>query len=71
MNTKTLWLHKYSLQGYFILAYAISWSIGIPLALVAQGKASWQVPICTLPVRLWTHAGGFDHDRAYKGYGWN
>ena len=44
MLTKTAWLQKYSLQGYFILAYAISWAVGIPLALIAQGKVNWQIP---------------------------
>ena len=44
MSTKTSWLQKYSLPGYFILAYAISWTIGIPLALIAQGKLNWQIP---------------------------
>ena len=44
MNTKTSWLQKNSLLGYFILAYAISWTIGIPLALIAQGKVDWQIP---------------------------
>ncbi|MBK9209650.1 MAG: hypothetical protein IPL71_15645 [Anaerolineales bacterium] len=44
MNTKTSWIQKNSLLGYFILAYAISWTIGIPLALIAQGKVSWQIP---------------------------
>jgi hypothetical protein len=38
MNTKKSWLQKHSLLGYFVLAYAISWTIGIPLALIAQGK---------------------------------
>jgi membrane protease YdiL (CAAX protease family) len=44
MNTKTSWFHKHSLLGYFILAYAISWTVGIPLALIAQGKLNWQIP---------------------------
>jgi membrane protease YdiL (CAAX protease family) len=44
MNTKISRLQKYSLPGYFILAYAISWTIGIPLALIAQGKLDWQIP---------------------------
>ena len=44
MNTKTSWLQKNSLLGYFVLAYAISWTIGIPLALIAQGKVDWQIP---------------------------
>lgn len=44
MNTKTSWLQRNSLLGYFILAYAISWIIGVPLALIAQGKVDWQIP---------------------------
>lgn len=44
MNTKSSWLQRNSLLGYFILAYAISWSIGIPLALIAQGKVDWKIP---------------------------
>lgn len=44
MNTKTTWLQRNSLVGYFILAYAISWAIGIPLALIAQGKVDLQIP---------------------------
>lgn len=44
MNAKTSWLQRHSLLGYFVLAYGISWSIGIPLALIAQGKLNWQLP---------------------------
>jgi uncharacterized protein len=44
MNTKISWFQKHSLLGYFLLAYAISWSIGIPLALIAQKKVTWQIP---------------------------
>jgi len=44
MNTKRSWFQKHTLLGYFILAYAISWAIGIPLALIAQGKLNWQLP---------------------------
>jgi membrane protease YdiL (CAAX protease family) len=42
MKTKT-WLQKYSLVGYFLLAYAFTWSIGIPLALIALGKLDWNL----------------------------
>jgi len=38
------WLQRFALIGYFVLAYAISWSIGIPLALIAQGKLDWPIP---------------------------
>ncbi|MBV5331223.1 hypothetical protein JZU69_02180, partial [bacterium] len=44
MDAKLTWLQRHSLLGYFILAYAISWTIGIPLALIAQGKLNWQIP---------------------------
>ncbi len=43
MTTKT-WMQKNTLLGYFLLAYAISWSIAIPLALIAQGKLDWNIP---------------------------
>ena len=29
---------KHETLGYFVLAYLISWSVGIPLALAAQEK---------------------------------
>lgn len=38
------WLNRNSLWLYFILAYAISWSCMIPVALNAQGLVKWQVP---------------------------
>ncbi|MBN8580145.1 MAG: CPBP family intramembrane metalloprotease [Anaerolineae bacterium] len=44
MNTNATWLQRNSLTGYFFLAYAISWSIGIPLALIAQEKVNWEIP---------------------------
>jgi uncharacterized protein len=44
MDIKTTWFQRHSLLGYFILAYAISWTVGIPLALIAQGKLNWQIP---------------------------
>lgn len=44
MKKNTSWLQRNSLVGYFILAYALSWSIGIPLALIAQGKVNWNIP---------------------------
>jgi len=44
MDAKSTWFQRHSLLGYFILAYAISWTIGIPLALIAQGKLDWQIP---------------------------
>jgi len=44
MNTKSSWFQRHPLLGYFFLAYAISWAIGIPLALISQGKLNWQLP---------------------------
>jgi hypothetical protein len=44
MNAKLSWFQKHALLGYFLLAYAISWAIGIPLALIAQGKVNWHLP---------------------------
>jgi membrane protease YdiL (CAAX protease family) len=38
------WMRKHSLPAYFILAYAFSWSIGIPLALRAQGIIRLRIP---------------------------
>lgn len=43
-SSVVVWFQEHSLTGYFLLAYAISWSIGIPLALIAQGKVDWQIP---------------------------
>jgi len=40
----TSWLNRNSLWLYFVLAYAISWSCMIPVALVAHGWVKWQVP---------------------------
>lgn len=44
MNTKQSWFQRHPLLGYFLLAYAISWAIGIPLGLNPQGKINWQLP---------------------------
>lgn len=44
MKTNISWLQKNSLFGYFFLAYAISWSISIPMALVSQGILNWKIP---------------------------
>jgi membrane protease YdiL (CAAX protease family) len=38
------WFDKYSLPLYFLLAYAISWAIEIPVALSVQGLIATQVP---------------------------
>jgi membrane protease YdiL (CAAX protease family) len=44
MNTIIKWMRKHSLLAYFILAYAFSWSVGIPLALKAKGIIRTQIP---------------------------
>jgi hypothetical protein len=33
-----------SLSTYFVVAYAASWSVGVPLALQAQGVVAWELP---------------------------
>jgi len=38
------WIKRNSLVLYFVLAYVISWSCMIPVALTAQGLVNWQVP---------------------------
>lgn len=38
------WLTRHPLGSYFVLTYAISWSIAVPLALQAQGIINTQLP---------------------------
>ena len=38
------WAKKNSLLGYFLLAYGISWAIGIPPAIAAQGENQRSLP---------------------------
>ena len=42
------WIKRNSVLSYFIMAYAVSWSFEIPLALSHQGIISVQIP-------LWFH----------------
>lgn len=42
------WLKRHSLVAYFILAYAVSWSFEIPIALSVQGLIPTKVP-------MWIH----------------
>jgi membrane protease YdiL (CAAX protease family) len=42
------WLKRHSLILYFLIAYAVTWSFEIPLALSVQGLIRARVP-------LWTH----------------
>ena len=38
------WIRKHSLASYFIVAYAASWSVAVPLALQAQGVTAQRLP---------------------------
>jgi membrane protease YdiL (CAAX protease family) len=38
------WLKKNTLLTYFVLAYAISWAVWIPIAFTAQGWVNWHAP---------------------------
>jgi membrane protease YdiL (CAAX protease family) len=38
------WLRRHRLSTYFFLAYAVSWSIAVPLALQAQGLLTTNLP---------------------------
>src|SRR5512140_1341118 len=45
MNTHPFsWLSRNSLAAYFIITYAISWVIWLPVVLAAQGLIKQQVP---------------------------
>jgi len=49
MTTNTLsWIKQHSLILYFILAYAVSWSVEIPIALSVRGLVAARVP-------MWIH----------------
>jgi membrane protease YdiL (CAAX protease family) len=38
------WIKRHSLVAYFVLAYLISWSFMVPVALSVRGWVSWQIP---------------------------
>ena len=38
------WLKRNTLPIYFVLAYAISWAVWIPIGLAARGWVSWHAP---------------------------
>jgi len=44
-NSISTWTKRHALVAYFILAYAISWAVQIPLALKAQGLSQAPVPL--------------------------
>lgn len=44
-STDTPWIKKYSLVIFFILAYAVTWTIQIPLALSMRGLIDTQIPM--------------------------
>jgi uncharacterized protein len=43
-NSVSTWMKRRSLVTYFILAYAFSWAVEIPLALKAQGLSQARIP---------------------------
>lgn len=43
-DNRPAWVARHALPLYFLLAYAISWAIEIPVALSTQGVISTQVP---------------------------
>jgi uncharacterized protein len=42
---RTTWLARHPLTTYFVLSYAMSWIIAVPLALQAQGITHTQLPL--------------------------
>jgi hypothetical protein len=44
MTAMTNWTKKHSLLTFFVLAYALSWLVEIPLALAAQGVIQAEIP---------------------------
>ncbi|MFN2212215.1 MAG: type II CAAX prenyl endopeptidase Rce1 family protein [Anaerolineales bacterium] len=44
MTEFTIWIKKHPLLVFFVLAYAFSWMVEIPLALQAQGVIRVQIP---------------------------
>lgn len=44
MKTLTEYARKHEILGFFLIAYVLSWMVGIPLALAAQGKVKLFIP---------------------------
>ena len=44
MTIISRWINKHSLSTFFVLAYALSWAVEVPLALKAQGVIQIQLP---------------------------
>ena len=57
MARMTSWIARHQLAAYFMLAYAISWSIALPLALQAQGITGVRLPWALHYLTAWGPAG--------------
>jgi membrane protease YdiL (CAAX protease family) len=44
INKLSPWVERHSLVLFFVITYAISWAIWIPIVLSAQGLVKWQIP---------------------------
>lgn len=44
VTPRRTWLARRPLVGYFMLAYALSWAVELPLAASAQGWTAWRIP---------------------------
>lgn len=43
-NSQSSWLKQHALVAYFLITYAISWTIWSPIVASAQGWVNWNVP---------------------------
>ena len=61
------WMKRNSVISYFIIAYVVSWSFEIPLALFHQGIISVQIPMWfTLLCLPWPAERRTDHDISHR-----